>query len=59
MSNPSAHLKYLKIFLFITLGLQVLIALLLLGKYPLLFRGGIYSQARVTGKGCGWLFTAT
>ena len=47
----STPLKSLKIFLFIALGLQVLIALLLLGKYPLLFRGGIYSQARVDREG--------
>ena len=51
MSNPSAQIKFLKIVLFIALGLQVLIVLLLFGKYPLLFRGGIYSQARVDREG--------
>ncbi len=51
MSNRSTPFKLLKIVLFTTLGLQVLIALLFLGKYPLLFRGGIYSQARVDREG--------
>ena len=46
MSKRSAPVKSLKIVLFIALGLQVLVALLLLGKYPLLFRGGIFSQAQ-------------
>ncbi len=51
MTSPSAPLKFLKIFLFIALGIQVVIALLLLGNYPLLFRGGPYSQVRVDQEG--------
>jgi lysophospholipase L1-like esterase len=51
MANPSFSLKFLKLLLFMALGLQILIAILLLGKYPLLFRGGIYSQARVDREG--------
>jgi|GEM_PF-1969502 len=51
MSSPSAPLKFLKILLFIALGLQVVMAFLLFGKYPLLFRGGLYSQARVDREG--------
>ncbi len=51
MSNPSARLKYIKLVLFIALGFQVLVVLLLLGKYPLLFRGGMYSQAQADREG--------
>ena len=46
MAARPAILKCVKWSLAFALGLQVLIALLLFGKYPFLFRGGIYSQAR-------------
>ncbi len=51
MADRQAILKSVKWSLAVALGLQVLIALLLFGKYPLLFRGGIYSQARVDREG--------
>jgi lysophospholipase L1-like esterase len=51
MSSPSASLKFLKIVLFIALGIQILIALLFFGKYPLIFRWGIYAQAPADRQG--------
>jgi lysophospholipase L1-like esterase len=51
MSDRQAILKRVKWSLAFALGLQVLSAFLLLGKYPLLFRGGIFSQARVDREG--------
>jgi lysophospholipase L1-like esterase len=51
MADRQAILKTVKWSLAVALGLQVLSALLLFGKYPLLFRGGIYSQAQVDREG--------
>ena len=51
MAARLAILKSVKWSLAFALGLQVLIALLLFGKYPFLFRGGIYSQARADREG--------
>ena len=51
MSDKPARLKYIRGFFFIVLGLQLLFAVLLLGKYPLLFRGGIYAQAQADREG--------
>ena len=51
MPDKTTHFKTIKLFFFITLALHLLAALLLLGKYPLLFRGGLYSQARVDREG--------